>query len=141
MTAVLGIDASVGPRFWAKVDTSGTCWTWTGGINHQGYGKFWLEGHTLQAHRVAYLLRWGAVPEDLTLDHLCRNRPCVRPSHLEPVTIQENLLRSPLRPEKRTHCPNGHSYNLANTYISARGDRFCRRCHRDRMRQRRAGVR
>lgn len=70
-----------------------TCWEWQGAVDPNGYGRFHLDGRMLGAHRVAYLLIAGAIPEGHDLDHLCRNRRCVRPSHLEPVTRQVNLLR------------------------------------------------
>lgn len=88
--------ACVARRFWAKVDTTDPsgCWLWTGAVDPQtGYGRMYVEPSTLGAHRVAYLLLVGDIPEGQQLDHLCRVRRCVRPDHLEPVTQRENLLR------------------------------------------------
>lgn len=80
-------------RFWSKVDKSGTCWLWTASIRATGYGQFRVGKRTRDAHRVAWELTNGSVPDGLQLDHLCRNRACVRPDHLEPVTQRENILR------------------------------------------------
>ncbi|MEV4271931.1 HNH endonuclease signature motif containing protein [Micromonospora aurantiaca (nom. illeg.)] len=82
------------------------------------------------AHRIAYEMKRGPVPDGLELDHLCRNRRCVRPAHLEPVTRRTNLLRGetiPARLAERTHCRHGHEFTPENTY-QWRGSRFCRTC-------------
>lgn len=71
------------------------------------------------------------IPDDLQLDHLCRNRLCVNPSHLEPVTCRENVLRGNGRcaaNAKKTHCPRGHAYAGANLLIGTKGERCCRKC-------------
>lgn len=85
-------------RLLAKVNIpdhrDGTCWEWQGGVDPNGYGRFHIDGRMLGAHRVAYELIAGAViPAGHDIDHLCRNRRCVRPSHLEAVTRRENLMR------------------------------------------------
>lgn len=83
----------------------GGCWIWTG-TRTNGYGITSVDGRSARAHRVAYLLAYGSIPEDTPhLDHLCRVRACIRPDHLEPVTQAENNRRAG---EARTHCPNGH---------------------------------
>ena len=85
-------------RFWPKVEFTGFCWNWTAGTSAKGYGCFRLGGHDgkrTSAHRVAYELLVGPIPDGLELDHLCRNRRCVNPDHLEPVTGDENKRRSP----------------------------------------------
>ncbi|MFH0981536.1 MAG: HNH endonuclease signature motif containing protein [Planctomycetota bacterium] len=84
-------------RFWPKVDKTDSCWLWIGAMNLQGYGNFWIgptetEGY-VGAHRFAYTHFVGPVPEGMDLDHLCRNRACVNPAHLEPVTRRVNLRR------------------------------------------------
>lgn len=89
-------------RFWSKaswtLDGWGTrespCWGWLAGKNHDGYGKFGLYGDSLFAHRIAYELERSEIPDDLELDHLCRNKGCVNPWHLESVTHVENMKRT-----------------------------------------------
>lgn len=117
-------------RLVAKTVRDGSCVTWTGCLNADGYGLFRYHG-TKRAHRVAYLLTTGEIPEGLELDHLCRNRACVNPDHLEPVTGAVNQLRSPLSPAgtnaRKTHCVRGHEFNAENTHVT-RGERVCRTC-------------
>lgn len=80
-------------RLLPKIDTSGDCWEWQGAVDPNGYGRFHIDGRMLGAHRVTYQMLVGEIPEGRDLDHLCRNRRCVRPSHLEPVSRYENLMR------------------------------------------------
>ena len=107
------------------------CWDWTGGKNRQGYGHFHLDGDW-RAHRAAWLLFKGPLPE-LQLDHLCRNRACVNPEHLEPVTNRINVMRGILgevsraRQLSKTHCPRSHEYTIENTRLY-KGSRICKEC-------------
>lgn len=108
------------------------CWIWHGNVNREGYGRIHVGLGVKLAHRQSYEEFAGAIPEGLTLDHLCRVPLCVNPDHLEPVTLRVNIGRVPLR----THCRHGHPYNDANTYVRA-GKRHCRACALDRHYQNR----
>ena len=125
---------TIAERFWAKVDQSGECWTWTAGKDSKGYGSFWIAPTMRCAHRVSYEITRGPIPDGLEIDHLCRNRACVRPSHLEAVTHHVNVRRSPLTAGSvnavKTHCPHGHEYTKANTSFGGRGGRVCKECKR-----------
>lgn len=127
-------------RFWSRVNKNGPipehcpelgrCWVWTKGLNGTGYGDFSAGSKRISAHKWSYEAAKGPVPTGLELDHLCRNRLCVNPEHMEPVTHAENMRRAAAA---RTHCPQRHEYTAANTGYSC-GDRYCRTCHRDRSR-------
>lgn len=81
-------------RMRAKIAVADTnCWLWQGEINRNGYGRVWVNGKRLMAHRVAYEAFHGAITPGLVLDHLCRNRRCCNPEHLEPVTVKVNTQR------------------------------------------------
>lgn len=119
-------------RFWTKVDIQGPseCWNWTACLMHNGYGQFRWQGQARAAHRVAWVLVGNSIPEGMQMDHLCRNRRCCNPAHLEVVTQRENLLRGDTitaRCAAKTHCPQGHPYDEANTIVY-RGNRQCRAC-------------
>lgn len=134
-------------RFWAKVDKNGPggCWLWTGALA-SGYGVLGIDGRNVFAHRFAYELLIGPIPEGLTLDHLCRIRRCCNPSHLEIVTRGENVLRGEgptARHARKTHCKRGHPFDEANTYRTPKGRhcRACRRLHEERWRLGRKSLR
>lgn len=106
------------------------CWPWFRSLSTSGYGQFFFNKRLHTAHRVTWELANGPVPEGLQLDHLCRNRRCCNPSHLEPVTGLENIRRSPLCNGSRTHCPQGHPYDADNVMInSVSKSRMCRTCN------------
>jgi HNH endonuclease len=88
-------------RFEALVDKSGECWEWLGHRNHRGYGRFQVDGHRRVAHRVSYEQYIGQVPDGLQLDHLCGNKGCVNPAHLEAVTGSDNVRRGLARTKAR----------------------------------------
>lgn len=125
-------------RFWSKVNRTSKCWIWTGSTDQHGYGYFRINKElVVLAHRFAYVERCGAIPEGLELDHVCRNRSCVRPDHLEPVTRRENVQRgySPSTITAATGvCGRGHAMSGENTYVSpGDGGRRCRTCIRERQ--------
>jgi hypothetical protein len=128
-----------------------TCLDWVGRRNEKGYGLVWLDGRQQRAHRVVYELLVGSIPDGLVIDHLCRNRACVNPDHMEPVTVWENTRRGenfmargqnpgvtrdlPPRPKRRppsakTECDHGHAMTPENTYTGPKGHRECRECRR-----------
>lgn len=115
-------------RFWRQVNPSGVCWEWTGYLT-EGYGRFRVSADQMVgAHLWAYQWLIGPVPDGLELDHRCRNRCCVNPDHLEPVTKRVNILRgdaASARNARKTTCPQGHPYDDTNTAV-----RRCRACRR-----------
>ena len=123
----------MGPRFWSKVEKTDSCWLWRGTDGTHGYGYFSVKGINLYAHRIAYLLEVGPIPEGYQIDHLCMNKGCVNPAHLEPVTGAENTRRWA---QSLTHCKNGHLKTAENTYIW-HGHPRCRICNSEAVRRRR----
>ena len=141
-------------RFWPKVNKDGPvpqirpelgqCWVWTAYLNKSGYGQFGLADRSLMlAHRWAWEREHGPVPDGLELDHLCRVRACVRPSHLEAVTRSINAqrgLKGNLKPptQMREKCKNGHLMTPENRYPRKDGryEKYgCRQCARDSCRR------
>jgi hypothetical protein len=119
-------------RFWSRVsiDTGTTCWNWIGKKDRADYGVFYISGdkRNARAHRFSYELHLGTIPEGLVLDHLCRNKRCVNPEHLEPVTQRENVRRGTkgyMRYEREC-CTYGHPFS-ETAVITARG-RSCKVC-------------
>lgn len=107
------------------VRTETGCWIWTGARQSRGYGSTWRDGRTQLAHRVSWELHRSDIEPGLTIDHLCGNKLCVNPDHLEPVTAAENVGRFHAR---RTHCKAGHV--LQRRTRGSGTARFCPTCER-----------
>lgn len=114
------------------------CWVWKGPHHELGYGLLHFEGRRFYAHRVSHILFKGPIAPGLTIDHLCRQHPCVNPDHLEAVTRGENVLRghhAKVLAHHRGCCVKGHPMDDENTYTSPKGQRQCRSCRRVRQRE------
>ena len=105
------------------------CWEWQGTIDRDGYGIASAGRNRLRAHRFTYATVNGPIPDDLVIDHLCRNRKCCNPAHLEPVTNRENARRG-LKGVLQTHCKHGHPFDERNTHWTTKGGRVCKTCRR-----------
>lgn len=115
---------------------SNGCWEWRGYVNKKGYGQTSLKGRDW-AHRIFYRHFKGAIPQGTEIDHVCKNRVCVNPDHLEAVSHRENQRRGNSwvgRNYRKTHCPKQHPYSKENTYINPLGARVCRTCQKERNR-------
>jgi hypothetical protein len=134
-------------RFWGKVNPDvgeDDCWEWSGVLLANGYAIFQTNGTRVLAHRYSYELHVGPIPDGLVIDHLCRNKKCVNPEHLEPVTQAENARRGfspPAVAARKDQCVRGHQYTLDNTRINARGWRSCKTCANSLRRARRKAQR
>lgn len=142
---------SIDERFWSKVTGGGveTCWEWVAYRDQNGYGRFGVGGRSGgmdMAHRVSWRLLRGDIPAGLQLDHLCFNRACVNPWHLDPCTNEVNSRRSTAaqvnaaRQLAITSCPQGHAYDEQNTRVKRNGSRACRACARAYAAKRRAAA-
>lgn len=141
MGSVARFSESIQERFWSYVEITDGCWIWTG-AKTKGYGKLRIDQSTwMQAHRLAYEIIVGEIPEGLELDHSCRNHSCVNPDHLEPVTTRVNTLRgeglAAINARKK-RCKHGHPLSGANVYTHREKNathRKCRACMRRRQQE------
>lgn len=113
--------------FWARIDLSNPhgCWPWLRGRDGNGYGHVGIQKKVYLCHRLAYELLVGPIPAGLVIDHICENKPCCNPYHMEPVTRGENRRRAPISGVAavhagKTHCANGHEFSPENTKMYAR---------------------
>lgn len=142
-------------RFWQKVKKTETCWLWTGSTYVTGYGQIRDNKKLIRAHRLSYMWAYGDIPDGIEIDHKCHNedskclggwncvhRKCVNPNHLEATSKQENIKRGKCGEQhsRKTHCPQGHEYNLENTILETYKETFirrhCRICNNDRTKKR-----
>jgi hypothetical protein len=128
-----GCGISINERLLARVMRTDTCWEWNGTHGGDGYARIRIHRQSCLVHRLTYLLENLPIPQGLHIDHLCRNRGCVNPAHLEAVTCRVNILRGvsvAAFNARKTHCQRGHPYNEANTYIRLNArNRHCRACN------------
>lgn len=134
MGALCSLDTS---KFWDKILFTTDCWIWTASKDSSGYGKIMFNKKIVSAHRMAYNLFFGEIPNKLEIDHLCRNRPCVNPNHMEVVTHKENCKRGDHVTNnynrQKIFCPKGHELCLDNLVISDK-HRKCKICHNESVR-------
>lgn len=124
-------------RLWSRIDFDASCWVWTGTIKGTGYGVIGRGPRgagCIRVHRAVWELLVGPIPDGLEIDHLCRNRVCCNPDHLEPVTRAVNNARGVVKDQRRrwvdslTRCKRGHPFDVPNTRITKSGARACRAC-------------
>lgn len=113
------------------IDLDTGCWVWQRTRSKAGYGQMYVDGKMVYAHREFYEGYVADIPPGLVIDHLCRNRACCNPDHLEPVTFTENMRRT-----RRPACKRGHPLTKENVYVAPDGERQCRECNRMRDRER-----
>ena len=130
-------------RFWEKVEIgrANNCWPWRAHLHEFGYGLINIDGVPRRAHRVAYELEVGPVPKNHDLHHLCENRRCVNPKHLEPLSRSAHMAQTPAWIGNKTHCSKGHEYTNQNTIWKQGKYRRCRTCWNEAEKLRRRKVR
>lgn len=123
--------------FFEKIEKTKSCWNWKAYISPNGYGRInYYDGKRVKvfmAHRVSYEIHKGSIPKGLVIDHLCRNRACVNPDHLEAVDLKTNIFRgvgASAQNVKKTHCPKGHPYNYINPKNKERRCTICEYKHK-----------
>lgn len=125
-----------------KVKVIDGCWIWQGGKNKDGYGAATVNGKYINAHRLSFKLNIGEIPKGMFVCHTCDTPSCINPEHLFLGTHEDNMKdmkkKGRNHQTKKTHCPQGHEYNEANTYITSDNFRQCRICARARKAAHRA---
>ena len=126
------VTSETAEKFWSFVSTGDGCWEWTGTRGKAGYGVLYIDGRQFRAHRVSYFLAHGTIDNTLVIDHLCKNKRCVNPGHLELVTEAVNALRSDAPPAvnaRKVACDNGHPLTDGNVYVwPSTGYKTCLTC-------------
>lgn len=128
-------------RFFAKIKREDGHWLWTAYLDEDGYGQFRDEdSKKVYAHRFAYEYFIRPIPKNKVVDHKCRTRHCVNPTHLRIVSKKKNVLENSVSIQAansvKTLCLHGHNFDTMNTGVDKRGDRYCKQCARDRSKAR-----
>lgn len=127
MKAATPIELRIAAKFSVQHETG--CQIWQGSLDRHGYGQIFAGGKTFRVHRLNYILAKGELDVSVKLDHLCRNRACINPDHLDPVSDRVNILRGESFSAvnaRKTHCDHGHEFSKTNTHFSKK--RNCRAC-------------
>lgn len=122
-------------EFENRILKTDNCWIWLGNIAPIGYGRYFKNGKSFYVHRISYELFKKPIKKGYHIDHLCKNRKCVNPDHLEEVTLSENVKRGTAYDKKRnqTYCLRGHLFSKENTKINSQKARICKKCQRIRQ--------
>jgi hypothetical protein len=126
--------------FWQRVERlQNGCWLWKGGHSIENnqrrpYGRFKIKGKYVFAHRFSFQMKYGEIPKDKVLDHICNNTMCVNPDHLQIVTIKENILKGNgfgAINKRKEFCPKGHPLKEGNlvSWALKQNKRLCLTCY------------